>query len=424
MYLDLNLRKLNQTKKIYFCIIFLLFSCNNIFAATDCSSSSVKDADKVLCGLSKQNLFLGRLFRTSMVVKSSTNALNLWPFIVADAEKYSLSNLDFLSQADTYMNFSQKYPIYVAQDSGDAAALLLPFRISAQGNKIINIKGKNINMPLYDNEWVDFHLQYYCSSWEQSEGLCKQNNTKDNIHFNGIDLSFNNLMQPVIPNLISSETIPGTNYKIDLPLTAAQRYIYNIAGNLPSNLNNAEFLANCKLQSKSGQVNLSSACAKTILDTYIRQSKLSMAQNIMNKLLQNHKQISKVGIDANGFYTIGKNEKNKVVGQKATSKYDLLRYEANWRFKKDKKGNTWFNELGKMSQTDLLHEIAAMQAVQLKLSFARYSQNQNIEAALASLLADSANNKSLLASQKFSQNAKLTESLSNINSQEAIEQLK
>lgn len=268
-------------------------------------------------------------------------------------------------------------------------------RTSAQSANPTGTSRNNVNRIARD--WVEYHLNQYCDPLAGSIGTNGLNNC--NIALNSIDAATvesgkqsgltswdltagRGLSGPYAADITAS-TLFST--KIQYP-EAAMRFVFNSTNAFPQALGSkekgpSEYTIPDKYLATFNGATVLKDDGYNLYMTYLEsQSKLSLAQHAMMKILAERMSVDNIKIPVTKWDQAG----NKTTSYEVTSHQGLLEFEANKRYQDP----AWYDRVQQMPTPALLKEIAYMLAMQNSLDYKRYEQQQVQTALLASMVSD------------------------------------
>lgn len=240
-------------------------------------------------------------------------------------------------------------------------------------------------------DWVDFHISNYCDPLAGSIGGAGLNNCNSSLNAldGGTIDSAKRVGQTswdIVSGPYAADITANTLFSTKANPEAAMRYVYNVTNALPATFGNQTekprkyVIPDQYLMTVNGATNLNADGYKYYMHYLEEQSKKSLSQYAMMKILSERMKVNNIKIPVTKWLADG----TKETSFEETSVLGLLEFESSKRFQDP----AWFDRVQQMPTPALLKEIAYMLAMQNALDYKRYEQEQVQTALLASMTSD------------------------------------
>ncbi len=345
----------------------MIFDSNKMPTGSGMQITSESPADAILA-------------QTSYLAKVLIQANDIYP----PSHVSTRGSGEIYASTDTPLNYNLK----ILSDTSIYRNALGAVRTSDQvagSNKITN----RTNIM---RDWVEYHINKYCDPLSAQAQINNCGNALSGL--SSADIS-NGKTQGLTSWDLTAYTSSGKGaFAADINAgtlfrrevsdpEAAMRYIYNISNVIPGTFSeDGNYTVPQKwFQTKNGRKVLKDEAYEDFMSYIEYQARTSLAQYAMMKILSERMQLSNIKIPVTTWDSDG----NKSTTIQPTSRYGLLEFESNKRFKDPK----WFDQIQQMPTPALLKEIAYMMAMQLSLEFKQYELQQVQTVLLASGVASS-----------------------------------
>lgn len=315
------------------------------------------------------------LAQTSYLAKVLIQANDIYP----PSHVSTRGSGEIYASTDTPLNYNLK----ILSDTSIYRNALGAVRTSEQASGSNKVTDRTTIM----RDWVEYHINKYCDPLSAQAQINNCGSALSSL--SSSDLS-NGKTQGLTSWDLTAYTSPGkgafaadinaaTLFKREInDPEAAMRYVYNISNVVPGTFRDDGNYSVPQdwFQINNGRKVLKDEAYEEYMSYIEYQARSSLSQYAMMKILSERMQLSNIKIPVTTWDSDG----NKSTIMQPTSRYGLLEFEANKRFKDPQ----WFDQIQQMPTPALLKEIAYMMAMQLSLEFKRYELQQVQTVLLAS----------------------------------------